>query len=175
MRPDTTLETLARLRPAFTPDGTITAGNASQITDGAAAVVLMAEDAAAELGAVPIARILATAFVAGPDVSLHDQPAAAIEVALAKADRTTADLAVVEINEAFAAVGLRSTQRLGIDPAIVNQHGGAIAIGHPIGASGARIVGSLARQLADAGPGSIGAAALCGGGGQGSAILLQSV
>ncbi len=175
VRPDTTLETLARLRPAFTPDGTITAGNASQITDGAAAVVLMAEDAAAELGAVPIARILATAFVAGPDVSLHDQPAAAIEVALAKADRTTADLAVVEINEAFAAVGLRSTQRLGIDPAIVNQHGGAIAIGHPIGASGARIVGSLARQLADAGPGSIGAAALCGGGGQGSAILLQSV
>ena len=175
VRPDTTRETLARLRPAFTPDGTITAGNASQITDGAAAVVLMAEDAAAELGAVPIARILATAFVAGPDVSLHDQPAAAIEVALAKAGRTTADLAVVEINEAFAAVGLRSTQRLGIDPSIVNPHGGAIAIGHPIGASGARIVGSLARQLADAGPGSIGAAALCGGGGQGSAILLQSV
>jgi acetyl-CoA C-acetyltransferase len=175
VRPETTPETLSRLRPAFTPDGTITAGNASQITDGAAAVVLMAEDAAAELGVAPIARILATAFVAGPDVSLHDQPAAAIEAALANAGRTSAELSAVEINEAFAAVGLRSTQRLGIDPAIVNRHGGAIALGHPIGASGARIVGSLARQLAAAGPGSIGAAALCGGGGQGSALLLEAI
>jgi len=175
VRAGTTTETLARLRPAFSPTGTITAGNASQITDGAAAVVLVADDLAAELGLAPIARIRSTALVAGPDVSLHDQPAAAIEAALTKAGLAIGDLVAVEINEAFAAVGLRSTQRLGVDPAIVNRHGGAIALGHPIGASGARIVGTLARQLAAAGPGSIGAAALCGGGGQGSAIVLEAV
>lgn len=175
VRPETTVESLARLRPAFAADGTITAGNASQISDGAAAVVLVAEDAAAELGVTPIARIVATAFVAGPDVSLHAQPAAAIEAALAKAGRRADELTAVEINEAFAAVAVHSTRRLGLDEEVVNAHGGAIAMGHPIGASGARIVGTLARQLAAAGPGSLGAAALCGGGGQGSAILLESV
>lgn len=175
VREATTADALARLRPAFSAEGTITAGNASQITDGAAAVVLVAEEVATELGASPIARVVATALTAGPDVSLHDQPAQAIETALGRLGRSATDLAAVEINEAFAAVGIRSTERLGVDPALVNPHGGAIALGHPIGASGARIVGSLARQLAILGTGSLGAAALCGGGGQGTAVVLESV
>ena len=175
VRPETTVESLARLRPAFSPDGTITAGNASQITDGAAAVVLMSASAAAARGIPGIARVLAHAFVAGPDYSLHSQPANAINAALVKTSVTASDLAAVEINEAFAAVAVQSTRVLGIDAAIVNAHGGAIAMGHPIGASGARIVGHLARRLAAAGSGSTGAAGICGGGGQGSAIVLQAL
>ncbi|WP_440708259.1 acetyl-CoA C-acyltransferase [Herbiconiux sp. YIM B11900] len=175
LRADTTTESLAGLRPAFGAGGTITAGNSSQITDGAAAVVLMSEAAASARGLAPLARVLMHAFVAGPDVSLHAQPANAIQAALAKTTHTVGDLAAVEINEAFAAVSVHSTRTLGVDPAIVNAHGGAIALGHPIGASGTRIVGTLARRLAASGPGSLGAAGICGGGGQGSAIILEAV
>lgn len=176
VRADTTAETLAGLRASFAKDGTITAGNASQITDGAAALVLVSAAAAERLGLSPIARVEATAFVAGPDTHLHSQPARAIAAALAKTDGVTAqDLAVVEINEAFASVGIQSTRELGIDPEIVNPHGGAIALGHPIGASGARIVGTLARQLAERGAGSVGAIGICGGGGQGSAVVLRAL
>ncbi|TDP93466.1 acetyl-CoA C-acetyltransferase [Leucobacter luti] len=176
VRADTTAEGLAKLRASFTTDGTITAGNASQITDGAAALVIVSAAAAERLGLTPIASVEATAFVAGPDTHLHSQPANAIAAALAKTDgATAADLAAVEINEAFASVGIQSTRELGIDPAIVNQHGGAIALGHPIGASGARIVGTLARQLAAAGSGTLGAVGICGGGGQGSALVLRAV
>ncbi|MCW2289094.1 acetyl-CoA C-acetyltransferase [Leucobacter luti] len=176
VRADTTAEGLAKLRASFTADGTITAGNASQITDGAAALVIVSAAAAERLGLTPIASVEATAFVAGPDTHLHSQPANAIAAALAKTDgATAADLAAVEINEAFASVGIQSTRELGIDPAIVNQHGGAIALGHPIGASGARIVGTLARQLASAGSGTLGAVGICGGGGQGSALVLRAV
>jgi acetyl-CoA C-acetyltransferase len=177
VRAETTAETLGGLRPAFAADGTITAGSASQITDGAAALVIVSDAAAERLGLNPIARIEAAGFVAGPDPQLHSQPARAIAAALAKVDggASASDLVAVEINEAFAAVGLQSTKELGLDPAIVNQHGGAIALGHPLGASGARVVGTLARQLAAAGSGSLGAAALCGGGGQGSAIVLRAL
>jgi acetyl-CoA C-acetyltransferase len=175
VRPDTTAERLGKLRPAFRPDGTITAGNASQITDGAAAVVLMSESAAARAGATPIARVLATAFVAGPDIQLHHQPSNAILAALATIGRDASSLARVEINEAFASVALASIDALGVDPEIVNVHGGAIALGHPIGASGARLAGTLARQLHEPGVAGLGAAALCGGGGQGSAIILEAV
>lgn len=177
IRPETTAESLAALRPAFSKDGTITAGNASQITDGAAALVIVSEAAAERLGLSPIARVEATAFVAGPDVHLHSQPARAITAALAKVSggASASDLAAVEINEAFAAVGVQSATELGLDPAIVNPHGGAIALGHPIGASGARIVGTLARQLASLGSGSLGAVGICGGGGQGSAVVLRAV
>ncbi len=175
LRADTTPESLAGLRPAFGASGTITAGNSSQITDGAAAVVLMSEAAAAARGVPAIARVLAHAFVAGPDVTLHAQPANAIEAALATTSHEASDLAAVEINEAFAAVSVHSTRQLGVPAEIVNAHGGAIALGHPIGASGTRIVGHLARRLAAAGSGSIGAAGICGGGGQGSAVILEAV
>lgn len=172
-RADTTPESLAKLRPAFSPNGTITAGNSSQITDGAAAVVLV--DESVTLDVTPLARIRSHAFVAGPDVSLLGQPAAAIESALARIGAAPADLASVEINEAFAAVVARSVRLLGVDPSLVNPAGGAIAIGHPIGASGTRIVGTLARRLRRAGPGRLGAAGICGGGGQGAAIVIESV
>ncbi|WP_449279437.1 acetyl-CoA C-acyltransferase [Leucobacter sp. GX0328] len=177
VRESTSTESLAALRPAFAQGGTITAGNASQITDGAAALVIVSEQAASRLGLAPLARIEATALVAGPDTQLHSQPSRAIAAALGRVagGAESADLVAVEINEAFAAVGIQSTRDLGIDPAIVNPHGGAIALGHPIGASGARIVGTLARQLAAAGPGSLGAAGICGGGGQGSAVVLRAV
>jgi len=175
VRPETTVETLAALRPAFRSEGTITAGNASQITDGAAAVVLMSEEAAARAGATPIARVLAAALVAGPDIQLHHQPSNAILAALAKLGRDASALGRVEINEAFASVALASVDALGVDPDIVNVHGGAIALGHPIGASGARLAGTLARQLHEPGVGGLGAAALCGGGGQGSAVILEVV
>ena len=177
VRADTTVETLAALRPAFAKDGTITAGNASQITDGAAALVLVSEAAAARLGLAPIARVEATAFVAGPDLHLHSQPARAIARALERVEggASAGDLAAVEINEAFAAVGVQSARELGLDPAVVNPHGGAIALGHPIGASGARIVGTLARQLQELGAGSLGAVGICGGGGQGSAVVLRAL
>jgi len=175
LRADTTADSLARLRPAFASEGTVTAGNASQISDGAAAVVLVEEAYAAELGLTPLARVESAALVAGPDLSLLEQPARAIEAALGRADLGVDELAAVEINEAFASVAVRSTDVLGVDDALVNLHGGAIALGHPIGASGTRLVGHLARRLAAAGPGSLGAAALCGGGGQGSAIVLRSL
>ena len=173
VRADTTAQTLSTLRAAFANDGTITAGNSSQITDGAAALVIVGDDV--DLSVQPLARILCDSFVAGPDTSLHSQPSHAIAAALKKAGIEASALAAVEINEAFAAVAVQSTKELGIDPAIVNEHGGAIALGHPLGASGARIVGTLARRLQDAGGGSVGAAALCGGGGQGAAVVLEAI
>jgi acetyl-CoA C-acetyltransferase len=166
------VESLARLRPAFRPDGTITAGSASQISDGAAAVVVMERSEAERRGLAWIAEIGAHGVVAGPDSTLQDQPAHAVEVACAKEGITPSDLDLVEINEAFAAVGVASTRRLGIDPERVNVNGGAIAIGHPIGASGARITLHLALELGRRG-GGVGAAALCGGGGQGDALILR--
>ncbi|TXN29968.1 acetyl-CoA C-acyltransferase [Lacisediminihabitans profunda] len=175
LRVETTVETLAKLRPAFGSDGTITAGTASQLTDGAAAVVLMRESLAVKRGITALARIVSTAFVAGPDVYLHAQPSNAIAAALAKSSFETADLAAVEINEAFAAVAIHSVRQLGVDESIVNSHGGAIALGHPIGASGTRIVGHLARRVQRLGKGSIGAAGICGGGGQGSAIIIEAL
>ena len=176
LRADTTVETLGKLRAAFREGGTVTAGNASQISDGAAAVVLVSDTYAAANGITGLARIVSHALVSGPDdVSLHSQPSNAIKAALTTAGRSAGELAAVEINEAFAAVGIHSTRELGVDPAIVNANGGAIALGHPIGASGARIVGHLARRLAGAGSGSLGAAGICGGGGQGSAIVLEAV
>jgi acetyl-CoA C-acetyltransferase len=171
VRADTTAESLGRLRPAFRKDGTITAGSASQISDGAAAVVVMSRAEAERRGLTWLAEIGAHGVVAGPDSTLQDQPANAIAAACAKQGITPADLDLVEINEAFAAVGLASTRKLGIDPAKVNVNGGAIAIGHPIGASGARITLHLALELARRG-GGIGAAALCGGGGQGDALIV---
>ncbi|HET9142670.1 acetyl-CoA C-acetyltransferase [Actinophytocola sp.] len=172
VRADTTAEGLARLRPAFAADGTITAGSASQISDGAAAVVVASKAKAEELGLSWIAEIGAHGVVAGPDASLHEQPSNAIKAALAKAGRSAADLDLVEINEAFAAVGVVSTKQLDLDPSIVNPDGGAIALGHPIGASGARLVVHLAYELRRRG-GGLGAAALCGGGGQGDALLIS--
>ncbi|MHA3701401.1 acetyl-CoA C-acetyltransferase [Jatrophihabitans sp. YIM 134969] len=171
IRPDTTAETLAKLKPAFSRDGTITAGSSSPISDGAAAVVVMSKAKAEELGLSWLAEIGAHGNVAGPDNSLQEQPSNAIKHALAKAGKTVDDLDLVEINEAFAAVGLVSTAALGIDPAKVNPNGGAIALGHPIGMSGARLALTLALELQRRG-GGLGAAALCGGGGQGDALLL---
>ena len=172
IRPETTAEALGRLRPAFTPDGTITAASASQISDGACAVVVMSAEAAARHGAPVLAMVGAHGTVAGPDTSLQSQPSAAILRALAREGRSPADLDLVEINEAFAAVAIQSMRELGIGPELVNVNGGAIALGHPIGASGARITLHLACELRRRG-GGLGAAALCGGGGQGSALLLH--
>ena len=171
VRADTTAESLAKLRPAFAADGTITAGSASQISDGAAAVVVMSRAKAEELGLTWIAEIGAHGVVAGPDASLHEQPSNAIKAALAKQGLSASDLDLVEINEAFAAVGVVSTRELGISPDIVNVNGGAIALGHPIGASGARVLVHLAYELKRRG-GGVGAAALCGGGGQGDALII---
>jgi acetyl-CoA C-acetyltransferase len=172
IRADTTAESLSKLRPSFRKDGTITAGSASQISDGAAAVVVMSKVKAQELGLSWIAEIGAAGVVAGPDSTLQDQPANAIAKACAKDGIAPAELDLVEINEAFAAVGIASTRKLGIDPAKVNVNGGAIAIGHPLGMSGARIVLHLALELKRRG-GGIGAAALCGGGGQGDALIVK--
>jgi acetyl-CoA C-acetyltransferase len=172
VRPDTTAESLSRLRPAFGAGGTITAGSASQISDGACAVVVMSADAAEASGAPVLAEIGAHGVVAGPDNSLHSQPANAITRALDKAGLTVADLDLIEINEAFAAVAIQSMRDLGVGPEKVNVNGGAIAIGHPIGMSGARIALHLAYELRRRG-GGLGAAALCGGGGQGDALLLR--
>jgi acetyl-CoA C-acetyltransferase len=172
IRPDTTAESLAKLRPAFTKDGTITAGSSSPISDGACAVVVMSRAKAEELGLTWLAEIGAHGNVAGPDNSLHAQPANAIAHALGKDGLTVADLDLVEINEAFAAVGIQSTRQLGVNPEIVNVNGGAIALGHPIGMSGARLALSLALELRRRG-GGVGAAALCGGGGQGDALILR--
>ena len=172
VRPGTTPESLAKLRPAFTADGTISAGNASQISDGAAAVVVMSRAKADELGLAWLCEIGAHGIVAGPDNSLQEQPANAVNKALAKEGIGVEDVDLFELNEAFAAVGIASTRALGVDPAKVNPNGGAIALGHPIGASGARIVLHLAHELKRRG-GGIGAAALCGGGGQGDALVVR--
>jgi acetyl-CoA C-acetyltransferase len=172
VRPDTTAESLAKLRPAFSKEGTITAGSASQISDGAAAVVVMSKAKAEELGLSWLAEIGAHGVVAGPDASLQLQPANAIKKAAAREGVDVADLDLIEINEAFAAVGLASTEALGIDVAKVNVNGGAIAMGHPIGMSGARIALHLALELKRRG-GGVGAAALCGGGGQGDALIIR--
>ena len=172
IRPDTTVESLAGLRPAFAKDGTITAGSASQISDGAAAVVVMSRTKAEELGLAWLAEIGAHGVVAGPDASLHEQPANAIKRACDKQGISVSDLDLIEINEAFAAVGLVSMRSLGVQDDIVNVNGGAIALGHPVGMSGARIVLHLALELRRRG-GGIGAAALCGGGGQGDALILS--
>ena len=173
IRPGTTVETLAKLKPAFGADGTITAGTASQISDGAAAVVVMSAQAAQQAGADVLAEIGAHGNVAGPDNSLHSQPSHAIRQALAKAGLDIKDLDLIEINEAFAAVAIQSMRDLNIKTDIVNVNGGAIAIGHPIGASGARIALHLANELRRRG-GGLGAAGLCGGGGQGEALLLRA-
>ena len=172
IRADTTAESLARLRPAFSKDGTITAGSASPISDGAAAVVVMSKAKAQELGLTWLAEIGAHGVVAGPDSRLQSQPAQAIVVACAKEGISAADLDLVEINEAFAAVSLASTKLLGIDADRVNVNGGAIALGHPIGMSGARITLHLVLELKRRG-GGIGVAALCGGGGQGDALIVR--
>ncbi len=172
IRPNTTTESLAKLRPAFAADGTITAGSASQISDGAAAVVVMSAEAAERAGLTVLAEIGAHGNVAGPDNSLHSQPSHAISQALAKAGLTTSDLDLIEINEAFAIVAIQSMRDLGVSPEIVNVNGGAIALGHPVGASGARIALHLINELGRRG-GGLGAAGLCGGGGQGEALLFR--
>ena len=172
IRADTTAEGLGKLRPAFSKDGTITAGSSSQISDGAAAVVVMSKAKAEQLGLSWLAEIGAHGSVAGPDNSLQSQPANAINAALAKEGIVTADLDLVEINEAFASVAIQSMRELGLAPDQVNVNGGAIALGHPIGASGARIALTLAHELRRRG-GGVGVAALCGGGGQGDALVLR--
>ncbi|MFI7445515.1 acetyl-CoA C-acetyltransferase [Nonomuraea indica] len=172
VRGDTTVEVLARLRPAYAPDGTITAGSASQISDGACAVVVMSKAKAEELGLPWLAEIGRHGNVAGPDASLQSQPANAIKQALLKQGLTTGDLDLIEINEAFASVVLQSAKELDVPLDKVNVNGGGIALGHPIGASGARIVLTLAHELRRRG-GGWGAAGLCGGGGQGDALLLR--
>ncbi|QII05691.1 acetyl-CoA C-acetyltransferase [Rhodococcoides fascians A25f] len=172
IRADTTVDSLGKLRPAFDKAGTVTAGSASQISDGAAAVVVMSKEKAESLGLTWLAEIGAHGVVAGPDSTLQSQPARAIAKACEKDGIDPKDLDVVEINEAFAAVGIASTRELGIDPEIVNVNGGAISIGHPLGMSGARIALHLALELQRRG-GGVGAAALCGGGGQGDALIVR--
>jgi acetyl-CoA C-acetyltransferase len=172
IRAQTSLETLTALKPAFTKDGTITAGSSSQISDGAAAVIVMSEAKANELGLEILAHIEAHGMVAGPDASLQSQPARAIAKACAKAGLNPKELDLFEINEAFAAVSLVSMDELGISSDRVNVNGGAIALGHPIGMSGARLVLHLALELKRRGGGT-GAAALCGGGGQGDALIIR--
>jgi acetyl-CoA C-acetyltransferase len=172
VRGDTTTESLGKLRPAFSKEGTITAGSASQISDGAAAVVVMSKEKAESLGLEWLAEIGAHGMVAGPDSSLQLQPANATAKALEKEGITAADLDLVEFNEAFSAVGIESTKKLGLDPEIVNVNGGAIALGHPVGMSGTRVVLHLAHELKRRGGGT-GAAALCGGGGQGDALIVR--
>jgi acetyl-CoA C-acetyltransferase len=172
IRPDTTAQSLSKLPSAFGADGTITAGSASQISDGAAAVIVASRAAAERLGAQILAEVGAFGTVAGPDNSLHSQPANAIKKALEKDGHSVGDLDLIEINEAFAAVGIESMRELDVTPDKVNINGGAIALGHPLGASGTRIALTLAYALRRRG-GGFGAAGLCGGGGQGSALLLR--
>ncbi|MER5760748.1 acetyl-CoA C-acetyltransferase [Streptomyces sp. NPDC002082] len=172
IRAETTVESLGKLRPAFAKDGTITAGTSSQISDGAAAVVVMSKAKAEELGLEWLAEIGAHGNVAGPDNSLQSQPSNAILHALKKEGLGVEDLDLIEINEAFAAVAVQSMKDLGVTPEKVNVNGGAIALGHPIGMSGARVVLHLALELKRRG-GGIGAAALCGGGGQGDALIVR--
>jgi len=174
IRADATIESLARLAPAFRKDGTITAGNASQISDGAAAVVVMSKEKAEALGVEPLAEIVSHGMSAERYAWLHTVPALALTSALKKAGLDVSDLDLVEINEAFAAVALNSTRMLGLDEDRVNVNGGAVALGHPIGASGARLVLTLAHELRRRGL-EVGAAALCGGGGQGDALIIKRV
>jgi acetyl-CoA C-acetyltransferase len=172
VRADTTAETLAKLRPAFAADGTVTAGSSSQISDGAAAVVVMSRAKAEELGVPILAEIGAHGTVAGPDPSLLSQPANAINKALGKEDLTSDQIDLYEINEAFASVAIQSMRELEIGEDVVNVNGGAISMGHPVGASGARIALHLALELKRRG-GGVGAAGLCGGGGQGEALIIR--
>jgi len=174
VRPETTLESLGALRPAFEKDGSITAGNASQISDGAAAVIITSREKADELGLTPIAELVSFGMVAGPDTSLLTQPSRAIKRALEPIDGKVSDIDLFELNEAFAAVGVAAMHDLGITDEIVNVNGGAIALGHPIGMSGTRIVATLVNELRRRG-GGLGAAALCGGGGQGDAALVRAL
>jgi acetyl-CoA C-acetyltransferase len=172
IRAGTTADSLAALRPAFTKDGTITAGNASQISDGAAALVLASREVAEARGLPVLASITAWATVAGPDTSLHLQPANAIRRAASRAGVEPDGFDLYEINEAFASVAIASTRDLGVSDDVVNVNGGGVALGHPIGCSGARIVVSLVNELRRRGGGT-GAAALCGGGGQGDALTVS--
>ncbi len=174
IRPETTPETLARLKPAFRANGTITAGNASQISDGACAVVVMSAERAEELGATPLAEIVAYGMSSDRYPSLHTVPAMALERALKRGGLAASDLGLVEINEAFAAVPIHSARMLGVEEDIVNVNGGAVALGHPIGASGARIVLTLVMEMRRRGVG-LGGAAICGGGGQGDALVLRLI
>jgi acetyl-CoA C-acetyltransferase len=175
VRPGTTPETLGGLKPAFDKNGTITAGNASQISDGASAIVVMSKAAAERFGVQPLGEVVSYGQVAGPDtVSLLQQPSHAIATALARAGKEIGDVDLFEINEAFAAVGLASMADLGISDDVVNVNGGAIALGHPIGMSGNRLALTLLHELQRRG-GGLGAAALCGGGGQGDALLVRTV
>jgi acetyl-CoA C-acetyltransferase len=175
VRPGTTMESLATLRPAFDKEGTITAANASQISDGGCALVMMSERAVNARGVTPLGQVVSYGMVAGPDdASLLHQPSRAIHAALARAGKTVADVDLFEINEAFAAVGIASMRELGISDEIVNVNGGAIALGHPIGMSGNRLALTLLHELQRRG-GGLGAAALCGGGGQGDALLVRSL
>ena len=172
VRPGTTVESLAKLPPAFAKDGTITAGNASQISDGAAAVVVMSKERAAKIGAEPLVEIVAHGMSADRYAWLHTVPALALSHAAKKAGIELGDLDLVEINEAFAAVALNATRMLELDEERVNVNGGAVALGHPIGASGARLVLTVAMELKRRGL-RAGAAALCGGGGQGDALIVR--
>jgi acetyl-CoA C-acetyltransferase len=174
VRPGTTSESLAGLKPAFAKDGSITAGNASQISDGAAAVIVTSREKASEFGTAPIAELVSFGMVAGPDPSLLTQPSRAIKRALEPLDKSVGDVDLFELNEAFAAVGLASMADLGITDEITNVNGGAIALGHPIGMSGTRVVATIINELRRRG-GGLGAAALCGGGGQGDATLVKTL
>jgi acetyl-CoA C-acetyltransferase len=175
VRPGTTTDSLGSLRPAFDKEGTITAGNASQISDGGSAVIVMSKAEAERRGVQPLGEVVAFGMVAGPDdSSLLHQPSGAIVAALDRAGMTLADVDLFEINEAFAAVGLASMADLGISDEVVNVNGGAIALGHPIGMSGNRLALTLLHELQRRG-GGVGAAALCGGGGQGDALLVRTV
>ena len=174
VRAETTFESLQGLRPAFDKEGTITAGNASQISDGGAAVIVMSKAKAQELGIAPLGELLGFGEVAGPDASLLTQPSRAIQKALAKANLTAADIDLFEMNEAFAAVGLASADELGIDESKVNVNGGAIALGHPLGMSGTRVALTALYELKRRGGGTA-AVALCGGGGQGDAGIFRSL
>ena len=174
VRPGTTAESLSALKPAFDKEGTITAGNASQISDGGAAVVVTSRARAEALGVTPLGEVVSYGQVAGPDASLLLQPANAIVRALAKVGKTPADVALFEINEAFAVVALASMTELGITDEVTNVNGGAVALGHPIGMSGTRLALTLLHELRRRG-GGLGAASLCGGGGQGDALVVRSV
>jgi acetyl-CoA C-acetyltransferase len=175
VRPGTTAESLGQLKPAFNPTGTITAGNASQLSDGASAVIVMSRAAAEACGVAPLGEVVSYGMVSGPDnASLNLQPANAINKALSKAGLSVGDIDLFELNEAFAAVGIASARELGISLDLVNVNGGAIALGHPIGMSGNRVALTILHELRRRG-GGLGAAALCGGGGQGDAIVLRSL
>jgi acetyl-CoA C-acetyltransferase len=174
VRPGTSTESLSSLKPAFSKDGTITAGNASQISDGGAAVIMTSKAKAEELGATPLAELIGYGMVAGPDPSLLTQPSRSIKRALEGNDLSVKDVDLFELNEAFAAVGLASMKDLGITDDIVNVNGGAIALGHPVGMSGTRVVLTLINELRRRG-GGVGAAALCGGGGQGDAAIIRTL